>query len=215
MSVLLNGYVCCIHSCLFIRAHVLMNRSIRWSITYSHWALTKQSWYSGFYKHTHRAFAELSVKQTGPGLTAFTLRDLWQERGESNSKLYRSRLETPLRPHTHINTHTLQLCWINACSAVKDRAIQRGTPTDTHSSPHTYTLSEIKEVLGIREPDKGQQEHHVSSDLNSLIWHPAICNCSMEQMLTLRDTSLHTHTQGINTNARTGCYDSYSKYQTI
>jgi len=130
-----------------------------------------------------------------PGLTTLTLRDLWQERGESNNKLYRSRLETPLRPHTHAPTHidthiTVVLDqWVLLCEG------QSHTKRHTYTHKHLYTHCwEMKRALRIREQDKGQREQNVSSDLNSLIWHPAICYCSVEQMLTLRHTSLNTLT---------------------
>lgn len=124
-----------------------------------------------------------------PGLTTLAQRDPWQERGESNNKLYRSRLGTPLRPHTC--TYTLLLCWINGSSCVKDIIVQRGAQTHLYTHKHMY-CGEMKWVLHNREGDKGQGEQNVSSDLNSLIWHPAICHSSMEQMFTLWHANLNT-----------------------
>lgn len=150
--------------------------------------------------HTQtRTHTELWVKQL-PGLTTLTLRDLWQERGESNNKLYRSRLETPLGPHTY--TYAPALSWINGCCCVKDRIVQK----EEHK--HTFMHKGACTVQRRNKGDTGQKEQNVSSDLNSLIWQPAIWRCSIEQMLTPCHAHLNTFTS-TRTNVSAHWKNSY------
>lgn len=80
-----------------------------------------------------------TIKETLP-FSIWVIRD--KGVGNPTSKLYRSRLETPLRPHIY----TQQLSWINVCSRVKDRAMQTHIRT---LHPDTHYTDRDQRVLGI------------------------------------------------------------------
>lgn len=174
-------YVCVL---AFARSHVHVspNSSISRSITCSRWALTTQPWYSGCNKHTHTHSLSYESNRLARSHHSHTDGSVTRERGIQQQALSIQTGNPPQATHTH--THTTVDQWVLLCEG------QSNTKRDTH----TRTSREMKRALGIRERDKGQREQYVSSDLNSLIWHPAICHCSAEQMLTLHHTSLNTNT---------------------
>ena len=178
--------------------------SISWSITYSHWALTTQPWYSGLYTHTHTLMHRAISQTDWPGLTTLTLRDPWQERGESNSKLYRSRLETPLRPHTyttshactHTHTHT-HTCtnttavldqWVLPCEGQSD--------TKAHKCRRTHTIERDERAARYQRARCGAE------GAVRIIWpkqsHLTPCNLPL-----LRGANVNTAQAGAHTHAHT------------
>lgn len=166
------GHTC---SCLFICAcftkhvHQLINNILPLS---SHHTDMIQ-WLVQTHTHTNTV-TRRAISQTDWPWShhSHTEGSVTRERGIQQQALSIQTGNPPQATHTctHSHTHALQLCWINECSRVKDRAIQRGTQmhTHTHTSIHTL-LREMKGLLGIREQNKRLREQYVSSDLNSLI----------------------------------------------